>query len=181
MLLDKEHPGRSFTYTDGEELPAVELTATATGGRRHAEKMSSPVKKHPSRQSARRSSARRPDASRSAAEKALSFSLLATTAGHRKGESRSTAEPTAPTRNTQHTSEAAPTPLPAATAGRRMLSYLHEQAERSNQVVRRFNVVQLIDCFIVSFIKYGYRRQYDVTSIHGRGSQCRAPPTKRSM
>jgi hypothetical protein len=125
-LLDKEHPGRSFTYTDGEELPAVELTAPATGGRRRAEKVIS-VKKHPSRRSARRSSARRPDASRSAAEKALS------SPPRPAREKERAAEPTTPTQNTQHTPEADPTPLPAATAGRRMLSYLHEQAERSNQ------------------------------------------------
>jgi hypothetical protein len=82
-LLDEEHPGRSFTCSDREELPAVKLPAPAMGRRRQAEKTSS-VKKHPSRRSANRSSARRPGASRSAVEKALPFSLLATTAGQRK-------------------------------------------------------------------------------------------------
>jgi hypothetical protein len=70
-LMDEEHPRQSFTYTDGEELPAIELNAPATGGRRRAEKMSS-VKKHPSRRSACCSSARRPDTSRYPQQRKLS-------------------------------------------------------------------------------------------------------------
>jgi hypothetical protein len=91
----------------------------------------SPVKMHPGRQNAQRSRAREHDTSRSAAEKASSFSLLATTAGQRKEGSLSTAEPTAPTRNTHPTVAATPTPLPAATTGQRMLSICHEKTGRT--------------------------------------------------
>jgi hypothetical protein len=66
----------------------------------------------------------------SALEGAPSSSPLAATAGQRGRESRNQAEPAATTQSNPSSRDLAPTPLPAATAGRRILGEDHTLPER---------------------------------------------------